>query len=160
MSSAEWAEWVRTGRGYMPGVGVRPAGGYVGPLHPWLTPIDTGRIPYLDCTTTILQAVLVCRRKNRGKKENRDAVDATPSPPRRRRRGACTKIRTRYYSSVSTCIYFSMCGCQMASPSAMQPVPMTNRICCGRSSVRNGTAKPAMKLPIIEWAVSSAALQR
>ena len=24
----------------MPGVGVRPAGGYFGPLHPWLTPIE------------------------------------------------------------------------------------------------------------------------
>ena len=80
------------------------------------------------------------------------------SPPRRRRRGACTKMASR--PSVSTCIYFSMCGCQMASPSAMQPVPMTKRICCGRSSVRNGTANPAMKLPIIECAVSSAADHR
>ena len=24
----------------MPGVGVRPAGGYFGPLHPWMTPIE------------------------------------------------------------------------------------------------------------------------
>ena len=53
-----------------------------------------------------------------------------------------------------------MCGCQMASPSAMQPVPMTKRICCGRSSVRNGTAKPAMKFPITECAVSNAALHK
>ena len=83
-------------------------------------------------------------------------AEAPSTPPTR----ACTKIRTRYYSSVSTCIYFSMCGCQMASPSAMQPVPMTKRICCGRNKVRNGTAKPAMKLPITECAVSSAALHR